>query len=110
MEERERRLGLNEALFREVNERIERVTETLQVEGERIAILCECADDTCTERVDVTLTDYERIRRDPELFFIFPGHDAPDVEDVVEQGPGWEIVRKKSGDPADLATELDPRR
>jgi hypothetical protein len=92
-----------------VNERIERVTETLQVAGEQIAILCECGDDTCTKRVEVALADYERIRRDPELFFIVPGHDVPDIEDVVERDTGWEVVRKKSGEPADLATELDPR-
>lgn len=109
MDERQRRVGVNEALFREVNERIERVTEALQITSEKIAILCECGDEGCTERVDVELRDYERIRGESTLFFIRPGHEVPDVEDVVERGDGWEVVQKKAGDPADLARELDPR-
>jgi hypothetical protein len=109
VDERARRIGMNEALFREVNERIERVSETLQVTTEKIAILCECGDEACTERVDVGLGDYERIRADGTLFFVRPGHETPDVEDVVEHGGGWDIVRKRAGDPAKLARELDPR-
>jgi hypothetical protein len=109
MDERERRIGVNEALFREVNERIEQVTETLQVTSEHLAILCECGDETCTERVEVPLGEYERIRSDPTLFFIVPGHDAPEVEDVVGHGAGFDIVAKRPDEPAELATELDPR-
>ena len=109
MDERQRRVGMNEALFREVNERIERVSERLQVTSEKIGILCECGDEACTERVDVSLPDYERIRADGALFFIRPGHEMPDVEDVVERGDGWDVVRKKAGGPAELARELDPR-
>lgn len=109
MDDRARRLGLNEALFREVNERIQRVSESLQMTSEQLAILCECGDESCTERVDVSIADYERIRADPTLFFVQPGHEAPDVEDVVERGPGWDVVRKRTGGPAELATELDPR-
>ncbi len=109
MDDRSRRVGLNEALFREVNERIEAVSESLQITNETIAILCECGDESCTERVDVGLADYERIRDDGELFFIRPGHQADDVEDVVERNSGWEVVRKKPGEPAEFARKLDPR-
>jgi hypothetical protein len=109
VDERTRRIGLNEALFREVNERIERVTETLQVTSETIAILCECGNDSCTERVDVSLEDYERIRGESDLFFVIPGHEIPDVEDVVETNDGWDVVRKKAGEGAELARDLDAR-
>lgn len=109
MDERAHRLGLNEALFREVNERIEQVSESLQITTEQLAILCECGDESCTERVEVSTTDYERIRADPTLFFVLPGHEAPEVEDIVEQTRGWDVVRKRNGGPAELARELDPR-
>ena len=109
MDERQHRVGVNEALFREVNERIEAVSETLQMTSEKIAILCECGDATCTERVEVPVAEYERIRDEPDLFLVRPGHEAPEVEDVVERGPDWDVVRKKSGEPAELARELDPR-
>jgi hypothetical protein len=109
VDERQRRIGMNEGLFREVNERIERVSEALEVTSEKIAILCECGDEKCTERIDVGLSDYERIRSEGALFFVRPGHDTPDAEDVVEHGEGWDVVRKREGGPAELARELDPR-
>jgi hypothetical protein len=107
MGERERRIGRNEALFREVNERIERVTETLQVET--LTILCECGDQACLERIEVSLPDYERVRADPTLFFIRAGHEHADVEDVVEQHEEYYVTRKKAGNAATQARELDPR-
>jgi hypothetical protein len=109
MDPRKARLGKNEALFREVNERIERISETLQVTTETIDILCECASETCVERIVVPLPDYERIRRDPELFFVHRGHEEPDIEDVVEQTENYDVVRKRPGGPAELARELDTR-
>jgi hypothetical protein len=109
VDERQRRIGKNEALFREVNERIERVTASLQITTERIAILCECGDDSCTERIEVSLPEYDRVRQDSTLFFVCSGHEEPDVEIVVELNEGYDVVRKKAGPAAELARELDPR-
>ena len=109
MDERKRRIGRNEALFREVNERIERVTEALQVTTEKIAILCECGEESCMDRLEVSLPEYERVRADSTLFFILPNHEKPDVEDVVEKHDGYDIVRKKPGGAAELARDLDSR-
>jgi hypothetical protein len=105
--EREQRIGRNEALFREVNERIERVTETLQVET--LTILCECGDQSCLEQIQVSVADYERVRADPTLFFVRAGHEHSDVEDVVEEHEGYRVVRKADGPAAAEARELDPR-
>lgn len=110
MDARTLRIGQNEALFREVNERIERVTEAFEVTGDKIEILCECGDDGCLERLEVSLPEYERIRRKPALFFIRSGHEKPAVEDVVEQQEAYDVVRKKEGAPAEIARRLDPRR
>jgi hypothetical protein len=109
MDERTARIGQNEALFREVNERIERVSETLQMTTERLAILCECGNSECVERLDVHLSEYERVRADSALFFVRPGHELPDLEDVVEQYGEYDVVRKKPGPATDLARELDDR-
>ena len=107
MSKREERIGRNEALFREVNERIERVTETLQVET--LTILCECGDPSCFEQIEVSLPDYERVRADPTSFFIRAGHEDFDVEDVVEEHEDYHVVRKKDGSAAAQAHKLDPR-
>lgn len=110
MDARTRRIGENEALFREVNDRIERISAALQVTTERIAILCECGEQSCTERIELALPDYERVRVDSELFFVRPGHELPDVEDVVERHGEYDVVRKKPGAAAELARERDQRK
>jgi len=109
VDERQRRIGRNEALFREVNERIERVTQTLHATAETISILCECGNESCSEQLQISLVDYERIRSDATLFFVCSGHEIPDVEDIVEQQDAFDVVRKKEGSGAEIARELDPR-
>jgi hypothetical protein len=109
LDDRQRRIGRNEALFREANERIERVAQTLQTTTEGLEIMCECGDESCTSRLEVMLPEYERIRQDATLFFVFPGHEKPDVEEIVEQHEGYDVVRKKPGEASELARESDPR-
>jgi hypothetical protein len=109
VEDREQRVGRNEALFREVNERIERISATLQVSDEKLKILCECGVPTCLEQVEVPVGEYERIRTDPTLFMIRPGHEHADLEEVVEETEAYHVVRKLPGGAAEIARELDPR-
>jgi hypothetical protein len=109
MEERERRIGRNEALFREVNERIEQVSEALQVGPEELRILCECGDESCVEQLDVSIREYERVRSNSTLFFVRPGHEHADVEEVIERQEAYHVVRKHEGLAAAEARELDPR-
>jgi hypothetical protein len=109
VEERERRIGINEGLFREVNERIEQVTQRLQVTSGMLAILCECGDESCTEQIEIRVDEYERGRADGAMFFVRPGHEVPDTEDVVEEHEAYYVVRKKPDGPAELARDLDPR-
>lgn len=52
---------------------------------------------------------YEELRGDPTLFAIVPGHEQPDVEDVVERHDGYHVVRKRGGAPAQVARETDTR-
>jgi hypothetical protein len=66
-------------------------------------IVCECADLACTQQLVVPVEDYERVRSDPALFFVVPGHEWPSVEDVVEATPGFNVVRKHEGAAAEVA-------
>jgi hypothetical protein len=102
-------VGLNEALFREVNERIEELTGQLAIADRTLAIVCECGDAGCTQQLVVGLRLYERVRSRPDIFIIAPGHELPDVEDIVESGIGYAVVRKHAGVPADIAERTDPR-
>jgi hypothetical protein len=106
---REERIGLNEAVFREVNERIEQVADTFNLQEEQLDLLCECGQAECVERITLTRAEYEHVRSESHQFAIRPGHDEPDVERVVEKKKGYDIVQKYKGAPEQIAEETDPR-
>jgi hypothetical protein len=54
------------------------------------------------------LAVYENARRDPAEFLVAPGHDLPEIEEVVSRGQGYQVVRKQ-GAAAAVAEERDPR-
>ena len=101
--ERARRVGLNEALFREINERLEELAERSTPQHRHLDLVCECGDRNCAERITLTVVEYTRLRSDPLLFVVLPGHDDRQVEDVVERETAWWIVRKRPGEPAAIA-------
>jgi hypothetical protein len=107
---RRSRLGVNEALFRTVNERIEELNESFATVTERFEIVCECGDPGCITRISMTKAAYEHVRADPALFIVAPGHEKPDVERIVEERGAYQVVRKHPGPPEDVAKETDPRR
>ena len=106
MTTREERVGQNEAFFREVNERVKEVNETFSTLTGTGDFVCECGEATCVERIRLPMDSYQAIRADPALFAIVPGHDKPDVEDVVEEHGEYAVVRKHEGGPAQLAREF----
>jgi hypothetical protein len=109
VDERERRIGQNEALFREVNERVERLNVAFQTTLAPMQLLCECGNADCFEQIEMTIPEYEHLRQDPHLFAVKPGHETAEVERVVERGERYCVVRKHLGEPAELAEDLDPR-
>ena len=110
MSERERRIGANEAIFREVNERIEEINRAFSTLTHSMEIMCECGNVRCAEMISIPVSDYERMRSDSALFAVVPGHATPDVEDVVERRDAFEVVRKHPGAPQEIAETTDPRR
>lgn len=110
MEERTRRVGRNEALFRNVNEELEALERPLAgIADNMLHIVCECGDLLCNERVSVDVGAYEKVRADPTLFFVLAGHELPDVEHVVDDGDGYRVVRKDPGPGEQVARETDTR-
>src|SRR5947209_7069455 len=87
------RLGANEAVFREINEGIERG----QWPGEEdapISFRCECARLGCNDLLELSVREYERVRASPRRFIVLPGHERLDVEIVIERRPGYLVVEK----------------
>ena len=108
LDDRQQRIGRNEALFREVNERLERLHDSFDVSSEEAQFLCECGDATCAQPIELTREEYERIRADSALFAIVAGHEQPDVEEIVEENDRFHVVRKQA-EARETAARLDPR-
>jgi hypothetical protein len=104
---RQTRLARNEALFREVNERIAEVSRSYGL-GDSLEFLCECGDARCLEAIAVTRRDYERVRADFDRFLVAPGHENLEIERVVERNDGYLVVQKL-GEAGEIAEDTDPR-
>jgi len=90
----EQRAARNEALFREENENIARLEEKHGTTTSDPAFLCECANADCTDHVSVEADVYTRVREQPRLFIVIPGHEDPQLERVVERHRHYLIVEK----------------
>jgi hypothetical protein len=102
------RLGANEAVFREINEGIER-GQWPGEEDSPVGFRCECARLGCNELIELSVRRYEEVRNDPRRFIVVPGHERLEVEIVVERHPGYLVVEKLN-QAGELALETDPRR
>jgi hypothetical protein len=102
-DERARQIGLNEALFRQVNERIDELQNSFGSGTLTMQAVCECGDPTCTAQLEIEIELYRRVRSDARLFLIRRGHQMEDVEDVVESHGETEVVRKHPGLPSAVA-------
>ena len=110
MDERERRLGMNEAVFREVNERVEEVHEKLGPDTGPLVIICECGVLECAERISVPVAEYERVRSEATHFLLQVGHEDPTVERMIENHGTFIVVEKEGMDVEEVAEATDPRR
>lgn len=99
-------LARQQALFRLVNEQL----SAIDGDGspERVAVVCECSDQACLERLHVPAATYEAVRRDPARFVLYPGHEAAGLDHVISTDDGY-VVAEKRGSDADVVRALDPR-
>jgi hypothetical protein len=109
-EHRQARAARNQSLFREINERIEDLNDAFSDLTQTGEWVCECANETCIERVEMSAAEYEAIRAQPRCFFVAPGdeHVWPDVETVVDRRARYWTV-EKFGVGGKLAERTDPR-
>jgi hypothetical protein len=100
------RLAKNEDFFREVNERINEKAESHGRDFHRYEFFCECSDGSCTERVVMTLREYEHVRAEPTRFVVKANHVIPEIEHVVETVPDHMVI-EKHGEAGRIAVELE---
>jgi hypothetical protein len=109
MSSREERIGLNEAVFREVNERIEALAQTFELKDDPLDLVCECGDAACVQRITMSRDEYEQLRSNAHHFAVYTGHEMPDVEEVILEMKGYDVVSKDEGVPEQVAEETNPR-
>jgi hypothetical protein len=101
------RRARTEALFRDVNERIAESAERFDASSTQF--ICECADPSCTHRVEATLNEYEHVRSDGATFLLVAGHEHTDIERVVERRSRFNVVEKVQETVRDTVRKLNPR-
>jgi hypothetical protein len=99
---RQARLAANEAFFRRLNESLEQETPA----DATLIVLCECADEDCAQRLELTRAEYEKVRSDPTWFVVAHTHVDPEIEEVIGRTDRFEMVQK-IGVGIDVATRLD---
>ena len=106
------RIALNDATFREANERIRGVAASMHLDdsGSLLPFICECADESCTTIIKLTGSEYESVRRVATLFINAKGHhvSAQGWARVVDESDRYSVVEKLD-DAAEIVSELDPR-
>ena len=93
MDERARRIGENEAVYRSINERIEALNESFGTLAESMTVICECGNLSCAQQIDLDPGTYERVRSDPTQFDAnSPYYDAESKPDH----PRWLLLDVKA--------------
>jgi hypothetical protein len=94
---REERILENEQAFAAINHRLRRDLERTGTDlTADVAFVCECGHTECHDSVSLSPVAYGRVHEDPRDFVVLPGHEIPDVEDVVARGTGYLHVRKQA--------------
>jgi len=86
------RLGRNQVIFREVNERLRALADA--VPDGTADYLCECSDAQCTDKIELMPFEYESVRARPKSFFMLAGHERVEVERVTDELDSHIVVEK----------------
>ncbi len=110
IDERERKAARNQALLREVNDRITELALAPAADRDTMhELLCECYDTTCIEPLTMSVAEYDAIREHPRRFPVKRGHILPDVEDILETHDRYMVV-EKTGEAGEIAEALYAER
>ena len=101
------KIARTESLFREVNERIAESAE--RFDADETKFVCECADPTCTHRVEATLEEYERVREDGATFLSSTGTRTSGSKRSCGQTASAPSSRSGTRSWRRLARRLNPR-
>ena len=87
------RAAKNEELFREVNRNIARLEEGFG-HTPTLELICECDGAGCHDGLEIDSAAYAEKRSNPLRFFVLPGHEDPQIEQVVIRTRNYFVVEK----------------
>lgn len=88
------RLANNQATFRYANERLEDLIIDAHLDHPVVAFLCECADEHCYGRVEITLEQYDDAHSLPNTYVILTGHPRIQAEEIIEEHDLFDVAQK----------------
>ena len=103
VDERASRAARNQSFFRQINERVNELNEAFSLVLPLGEWVCECADQSCIARIELSAQDYETVRQNGARFVVAPGD-----EHVTERNQRYWVV-EKLGEAARVSGDLDPR-
>ncbi len=77
-------------LFRDAAHEIARASDG--GDAPEAEFFCECGESRCTERMRLTLAEYEAIRAMPGRFLVLPGHEDAPFRRVVSSNDRFSVV------------------
>jgi hypothetical protein len=95
MPDRHERCAENQYRFNKANDRLLSLVEERARPDQSIPFLCECADDSCLESIELNVSEYERLHESADVFVIIPGHSRVDGEVVRYREDRFEQVEKR---------------
>lgn len=109
----ERRQIENEMIFRRANEKVgieleavdalldeleseetNRDSSLIRDENVYFKFLCECSDESCTERILMELAKYQKLHLNRDRFIIKLNHQVESIEEVVFTESNYYVVEK----------------
>ena len=108
-DERLRRIGENEALYRQVNEQVKGISEGMVATMGQFNVICECATLECMTQIAISPNVYEQARSESERFIVVPGHQIDEIEAVIADHGTFYVIEKTPPEARQVAEEMDPR-
>lgn len=113
----QQRMIENQVVFRTYNKRVQkRIDELNEVAREDgatpvtlsddtvFSFCCECSDENCKRRLNLSIAKYNEIHTRNDTFTIAPEHDVPSIEDVTFTCPDYWVVKKRAKPPRRATT------
>src|SRR4051794_35660625 len=103
-EDTQRRVALNQATLRKLNEAMRGDG------GELISFRCECGQLGCNQLIRLGRSEYEAVRAAPRRFAVVPGHEVVEIEGAVERHSHYAVVEAHAAAAVGVAEQTSPRR